>query len=79
MRLYNASLALVVRDGSLKKATEEARGELRKRGGKVYICEDGPRDWAQRVELAPNGTLAITEVRGADIPPFIRRLQGIGR
>jgi hypothetical protein len=79
MRLYNASLVLVVRDGSLERATEGARGELKKRGGAVYICDDGPRDWAQKVELAPNGTLVTTEVHGKDIPPFIRKLQGIGK
>jgi hypothetical protein len=79
MRLYNANLALVVRDGTLDKATEGARGELKKRRGVVYICEDGPRDWAQRVELALDGTLLKTEVHGDNIPLFIRKLQGIGR
>ena len=78
MRLYNGNLALVVRDGSLDKATEGARGELKKRSGAVYICEDGPRDWAQRVELALDGTLLKTEVHGDNIPSFIRKLQGIG-
>jgi hypothetical protein len=77
MRLYDSNLALVVRNGSPKNASDRARGELTKGGGAVYICEDGPRDWAQRVELALDGTLLKTEVHGKDIPSFVRKLQGI--